>query len=325
MDIVIYGCGAIGSVIATLIKISKKSELHTIFLVGRETTVEKMTNDGIIYTPYGKSENAIRLHDIVNKGFIGTPNITKIDHVDVVFLTMKANDLKNALEHAKSWLELQKPIVIIAMNGLGLRDIVNKYVPNDKIIEFSVGYPSKIELNHVINTGGNSFFSTSYDSFTRQVVFDIFGISLSENKTVSETIKEIPIKFQEDFLESQWKKGIANIAMNAISAISMLKVGEVLERKTLRIIIEQIIDESLQIADKLNIKFHEDIKQWFFNFAGKDPHHTTSTLQDFIKGKKTEIDFMNGFIVNKGKELGIETPANQSIVNLMKIVENKLI
>jgi ketopantoate reductase len=158
MDIVIFGCGAIGSVIATLIKISKRSQNHNIYLVGREKIIDKMMNEGIIYTPYRTNKNDVPIKDIINQGFIGISDMTKIKHADIVFLTMKANDLENALNNAKIWLQQQKPIVIISMNGLGLKEIVKRFIPDDRIIEFSVGYPSKIEVNHVTNTGETLFF-----------------------------------------------------------------------------------------------------------------------------------------------------------------------
>ncbi|MBD3352616.1 MAG: 2-dehydropantoate 2-reductase, partial [Candidatus Lokiarchaeota archaeon] len=59
----------------------------------------------------------------------------------------------------------------------------------------------------------------------------------------------------------------------------------------------------------------------FFKFAGHDPDHKTSTYQDIIKEKRTEVAFFNGYIVEQGKRWGIETPTNLAILNLISIIE----
>ena len=88
--------------------------------------------------------------------------------------------------------------------------------------------------------------------------------------------------------------------------------------------IDNLISEALAVADKLGISFDTDMIQWFHSFAGKDPNHKTSTLQDILRNKKTELDFMNGYIVKMGIKYNIKTLANISVVNMMKLIEEKL-
>ena len=75
---------------------------------------------------------------------------------------------------------------------------------------------------------------------------------------------------------------------------------------------------------ELGVEFKEDPYDWFMGFAGKDPHHITSTLQDIYRGKRTETSFFNGFISEKGRKFNIKTPANDSIMKLMEIIEKSM-
>ncbi|MHA1341747.1 MAG: ketopantoate reductase family protein [Promethearchaeota archaeon] len=332
MNIVIYGTGAIGSVLASLISISEQfiANKHDIYLVGREYILNQIRENGLIYIPYLSDKNqdssAPLKYEIKLEDFLLFSDINNIPKADVVFLTMKAYSLENSLKNAEKWLKKNNPYIIIAMNGLGIKEIVENYVPSEKIIELSVGYPSKLEGNKVTNTGGNSFFAAPKNDKTIDILSKIFGLK-NQNFEIQDKYKKYfsknfkPIRFFEDFKLMQWKKGIANIAMNGISAISMLTVGEVLERKTMHCIIKKLINEAIEVAKHENIIFNEDMYQWLMSFAGKDPHHKTSTLQDIIKDKPTEIPFINGYIVRKGIQYGVDITANRAIYDLIAIIE----
>ncbi|MBD3353213.1 MAG: hypothetical protein GF364_17165, partial [Candidatus Lokiarchaeota archaeon] len=255
MHVVIYGCGAIGSVLATFLNKASTENKNTIHLVGRKHFMNLIDEKGLIYHPYA-SDNEI--HTINYQTHI---SIKEIHEADIVFLTMKAYNLKNSLKMAENWFKEINPFVVLSMNGLGLKRITKQFIPRDRIIEFAVSFPSRIENNHVYNSGGNSFFSMvdendKVGSEKKEIIKKVFG---NDHE---------PIRFDPNFKQSQWKKAIANIAMNGISAICMLTVGQVLDRKTLRLVLKGLIDESVEIARKLKVRFDEDVAEWFFKFAG---------------------------------------------------------
>lgn len=306
MDIVIYGTGAIGSVLATLLKQAHSKDKNTIHLVGRKHILDKIDKNGLIYVPYGSDE------EIVTSGYETYEKITDIESADVVIFTMKAYGLRASCRTIKQWIQEQDPIIILSMNGLGLKEIVREETGSDNILEISVGYPSRLEGNKVINTGGNSVFIAPNDEDTRSTFEKMFGF-IDEG---------IPIQFKDNFQHFKWRKGTANITMNGISAITMLTVGEVLERQTLCSIMDRLIQETVAVAQELGMPLTMDVKEWFYEFAGKDPHHKTSTFQDILKNKRTEIEFFNGYIVKKGRKLGIPTPINECLLKMMHAVED---
>ena len=307
-DVVVYGTGAIGSVLATFLQLSNENNERNIHLVGREHILHKIKENGLEYLPFDELSEPI-----ITKGFEYHTHIKDVSRADVIFLSVKVHGLEQALEDAHHLLE-QNPYVFLTMNGLGLVDIVKKYIPEQYIIECTVNYPSHLHGNTVKNSGGNSniLVKLTEEPPIRIIVNKLF---------IPDTLD---IRVIDDFTLSQWKKGIMNIGMNALSAITMSTVGQVLEKKTLGKIIKELIKEAVIIAEKEGVTLDVNMVEYFWQFAGRDPDHTTSTYQDILHDKPTEVEFFNGFIVKKGKQYNIPTPANEAIFSLIKIIEGKI-
>src|SRR6056297_1444766 len=224
-DVVVYGCGAIGSVLATFLQLSNKDREKTIHLVGRDYVLKPIRENGLIYKPFDENKPAIK-----TEGFKLYENIEDVPRTDVLFVSMKVHGLRDALKSAQHLLKSQ-PYVFLTMNGLGLPEIVEKFVDPVKIVECVVNYPSKLEENIVKNDGGNSNFM----------------VKDTPNPPVKKLINALfnpgtlDIRIKPKFRINQWRKAMMNIGMNGVSAISMLTVGQVLERKTLGAIIKKLI------------------------------------------------------------------------------------
>jgi 2-dehydropantoate 2-reductase len=308
MDIVVYGVGAIGSVIATFLQLNNQKKEHNIALVGRESLMNQIAKQGLTYTPYNTTSEKDWIH---TTGFQTYTSIAQVDHADLIFFTMKSHTLEKSLQDAKDLIARDQPIVVLTMNGLGLKEIVANYISPSRIIETIANYPSKIDGNKVSNTGGNSVVIAEDKEISHQILLPLMKNSL------------LNFSIDPKFRLWQWKKFLMNVGMNAVASISLLTIEEVLKRETLFKIQQQLIQETIVIAEKEGVVFDEDMVQFFLKTAGKDPHHRTSTQQDVINHKTTEIDFFNGYIVKKGKEYHIPTPTNEAILNLMHIIEGK--
>ena len=305
-NIVVFGTGAVGAMLANFLQASNHEGKKTIHLVGRPSIVDQIQKEGLIYVPFGAQENDSWLK---TSGFSCHHSIVDVPRADVIFLTMKAHALEAGLTEAKHLFQSSPPIIFITMNGLGLKEVVAKFVPQDHIIETVVNYPSRLDGNRVYNDGGNSNVMVE----DLPLLKEILPLLFSPNT--------LDIRQEPEFELHKWEKALMNIGMNGISAIPMLKVGEVLDRPPLGAIIKQLIRETVAIAKEEGITYKEDMVKFFWRFAGRDPDHYTSTYFDLSRGKPTEIDFMNGFIVRRGKALGIPVPANDALYNLMQIVE----
>lgn len=222
---------------------------------------------------------------------------------------MKAHSLEESLKEAKHLLT-DNPVLFLIMNGLGLSEIVSNYVPLENIIECVVLFPSRLENNKVINTGGNATFLAEKNEVSSKLIPNLFDIN------------QLDFQVIKNFKQKQWQKAVTNIGMNAISAITMKTVGGVLDTPPLRKIITELIKETMIIAKKEGIILSNDIIEQFWEFCSRDPNHRPSTQQDILKKRPTETVFLNGHVVKKGREYGLSTPVNQAIVSLMKIIED---
>ena len=84
---------------------------------------------------------------------------------------------------------------------------------------------------------------------------------------------------------------------------------------------EDIVNECLAVAGGLGISVAGDPLPSVLALAQTMPQQYSSTAQDIARGKKSEIDFLNGFVARRGAELGVPTPANRALLAMVKLVE----
>ena len=133
-----------------------------------------------------------------------------------------------------------------------------------------------------------------------------------------------------DNLEGElWTKLIWNCALNAISGLGRAKYGEIAGSEDARKVVAEIVYEVLAVARKLNIHPPglEDPQAAIagsYKIAQQMTEALSSTAQDMNRGKRTEIDSLNGYIARRGAELGVPTPVNHVLFTLIKLTEGRL-
>ncbi len=122
-----------------------------------------------------------------------------------------------------------------------------------------------------------------------------------------------------------WIKFITNVALNAISAVAHVPYDETVTDADSREMVRFLVEESVAVARAGNVALPErDYVQMVWGFAQKLVGVYASTAQDLSRGKRTEIDALNGFIVRRGLELGVPTPVNHTLLALVKLREAQL-
>ena len=120
-----------------------------------------------------------------------------------------------------------------------------------------------------------------------------------------------------------WAKLILNCAYNAVSAITQLPYGKTVAGLGVQNLMRDVVAECLAVAHADGVRVAGDVHAAVANLAGSMPAQLSSTAQDLARGKPTEIDYLNGFIVQRGQALGIATPANRVLWALVKLLESK--
>lgn len=135
---------------------------------------------------------------------------------------------------------------------------------------------------------------------------------------------DIGTKVSDDVTARLWDKLIMNCAYNALSAIAQLPYGRLFEVEGTKDVMDSIIIECVAVATELGIAVSPDIRDKTFALVEVMPDQLSSTAQDLARGKPSEIDFLNGHVVSKGREFGIPTPANLALQVAVKLRELEL-
>jgi 2-dehydropantoate 2-reductase len=134
----------------------------------------------------------------------------------------------------------------------------------------------------------------------------------------------VPCRVSADIQADLWTKLIYNAALNAISAVVNATYGEIVAIPEPRETVRQLVDECVAVSRAAGVSLPQaDYPQLVCSFAERVGQVYSSTAQDLERGKRTEIDALNGFVVRRGADLSVPTPVNQSLLALVKLRENR--
>lgn len=243
---------------------------------------------------------------------------------DFLFLTTKTYDIRLALDQYKKLIDECKRLVVL-QNGVGNEDIVKEYINPKKIIRaVTVNGVVFEKSGFVIHTGmgltkvGFPFKNENplnYDELEEigkdlNVLSELLNISGLETIVVDDIIKEC------------WEKVFVNIGINSFGALTRLENGKLLESEGLKRLMAEAVNEAIMVAEAKRINLSKkDFISATYEVAEKTAKNKNSMLQDILKGKKTEIDFINGRIVKYAKELNLNVPINELLTYLVKGLE----
>ena len=134
----------------------------------------------------------------------------------------------------------------------------------------------------------------------------------------------VPTEVSDNVRGALWAKLVLNCAYNAVSAIAQLPYGKTVAGVGVQGVMRDVVAECLAVAKADGVQVTGDVSAAVTNLAGSMPSQSSSTAQDLARGKPTEIDYLNGFIVQRGAALGIATPVNRVLWALVKLLERKI-
>ena len=133
----------------------------------------------------------------------------------------------------------------------------------------------------------------------------------------------VPVSISDNVAGELWAKLVVNCAYNALSAITQLPYGKLIQGTGIREVMRDVVEETLAVAKASGIHVAPDMLARVYKLAEGMPTQYSSTAQDLARGKPTEIDHLNGHVVRRGEALGIPTPANRALHALVKLLESK--
>lgn len=133
----------------------------------------------------------------------------------------------------------------------------------------------------------------------------------------------VPVEVSDNVAGALWAKLILNCAYNALSAITQMPYGELRPYPGVESLMRDVVAECLAVALKEGVTVPGDPWDAVEAIARTMPGQTSSTAQDLARGKMSEIDHLNGYVVRRGTALGVATPVNHTLHTLVKLLETR--
>ena len=133
----------------------------------------------------------------------------------------------------------------------------------------------------------------------------------------------VPTEVSDNVRGALWAKLILNCAYNALSAVGRIAYGELVQQPGVTEVMRDVVAECRAVAAADGVTLPGDVDAAMRRIAETMPSQYSSTAQDLMRGKPTEIDHLNGYVVRRGEALGVPTPANRVLWAVVKLVERR--
>lgn len=133
----------------------------------------------------------------------------------------------------------------------------------------------------------------------------------------------VPVRISDNVAGELWAKLILNCAYNALSAITQLPYGRLVQGEGVEEVMRDVVQECLAVAQGDGVTVPGDMWVAVERIARTMPEQLSSTAQDLARGKRSEIDHLNGHVLRRGSALGIATPVNRVLHTLVKLLEGR--
>ena len=298
-NVLICGIGAIGSIYAN--KISKYDNGNLKILVDKNR-LEKYGKNPKIFN--GKE---LKLNYILpdNRDF----------KADLIIIATKYDGFFEAVKNIENFVK-EDTIILSLLNGVTSENfLAQKYGWKHIIHSYFIGHSSMREGNKITFDGTgdivfgvqDSTVTDKNDEILLKNYFDKTGISY---------------KIPEDIKRSMWLKFMLNVSSNQISAILHLTFGQMQKSERIKNLLKDIMLEVIEIAEASGVaNTHTMLEDAFKSLDKMCPEGKTSMLQDIEAGRKTEVEMFAGAVIEMGKKLGIPTPYNNLLKQMIKIIE----
>ncbi|NLL51128.1 MAG: 2-dehydropantoate 2-reductase [Peptococcaceae bacterium] len=310
MKILVVGLGALGTVYSCLL--SKAG--HEVYGFARENSCDIVNNNGVkVFGIWGE-------HHAYLKKTVSDLSLLKEIDWDMVIVTVKSFQNADVLPELKDLIKEQTYLCLL-QNGYGNYDLASLYVPKENIIVGRVIFGAET-LDRAI-----SKVTVCADNVMLGSPENLIPINILEKFAALFDKALIPTKSTDRIMEYVWAKIIYNSALNPLGALFEVPYGDLASNEHTRAMMNEIIKEIFILLDRMGQKtMWPDKESYYEAFYGQlvpvTAAHHASMLQDIERGRKTEIEALNGAVARLAKEYGIQAPMNEFLTKIIKAKES---
>lgn len=296
LKVTVMGAGAVGCYFGGMLARAG----HDVTLVARPAHVEAIVRDGLRLETKTFDEH-VRVRAVTEPG--------AAQAADVVLFCVKSMDTESAGRQLKPFLR-PDTLVLCLQNGVDNADRLRAVLPEHAVAAAVVYVATEMAgPGHLRHHGRGELV--------------IEPAAASERVAQALRVAGVPTDISDNVRGALWLKLILNCAYNAVSAIAQRPYGENVQGEGVWDVMRDVVDECLAVAKAEGVSVPGDAHAAMRTLVQSMPGQYSSTAQDLARGKPTEIDFLNGYVVRRGQALGIPTPANRVLWALVKLIEGK--
>lgn len=303
MKIAVVGAGAMGSLFgAMLAEAGNEVWLYDVWA----EHVQTINKNGLTIEREGQTRTL---------SIKATTDPKQIGQAQLVIIFVKSTHTASAAETARK-LAGSDGAVMTLQNGMGNADILSGFIDPERVLAGTTSHgatmlgPGSIRHAGIGATTIGAWAETEQGRERARKLSDFFTKTGIETEAV------------DDVRSVLWNKLLINIGINAITALTAIKNGQILDLEITRKLSRNAVEEAMKIAGEMNIKVREDAVDHVYAVAEATAVNRSSMGQDVDNRRQTEIRTINGFIVREAKRLGLKAPVNETLTALVETLEH---
>ena len=304
-SVAVMGAGAVGSYFGGILARAGAR----VTLIGRPKHAEAIRKDGLLL-------DTVTFKEYVAMNASADP--ADVRDAQFILFCVKTLDTENAARAIAPYLS-PDAIVISLQNGVDNVARIRAASGIDALPAVVYVAAALPEPGHVKHSGRGEWIVGEYAGAAPPP---------ANAKSRPERVAEIcaaagvPCHISKNIEVDQWTKMVMNCAGNAVTAIAQTSFAHVARNLDTREVLRTVINECVVVARAAGVALPDiDWTEKGLKNAETLGEATSSTAQDIGRGKPTEIDSLNGYIVRRGKELGVSMPVNMTLFALIKLIE----
>jgi 2-dehydropantoate 2-reductase len=242
-----------------------------------------------------------------------TADPADIGKADLVLICVKSPDTSSAANHAAPLVK-ENTVVMTLQNGLGNVERIAEAVGPEHVIGGTTSQGATLlDIGHIRHAGKGE-----------TTIGEINGKISERLQNLQKLFEEcgFPTKLTDDLDGLLWSKLVINVGINALTAVSRMRNGKLIEYEGTRAVLRAAVQEAIEVASKAGIRllFNDPVAK-VEDVCRATAANISSMLQDVLRKRRTEVEYINGAVVRRAAELGISTPVNETLTRLVQTIE----
>ena len=301
MKIAVIGAGAMGSLFGAML--NRLEETNVWLLDIWQEHVTRVERHGLEI----QSSEGTRLEKLR-----GASSPLDVPASDLAIVFVKSSHTADAAKTAESLL-VPDGVALTLQNGMGNAEILAEVVGADRVLAGTTAHGSTMLGPGLIRHAGQG----------PTVIGPWSEAGMQKAKEIARLFNDAAIETQvvEDVRSVIWGKLLVNVGINAITALTNIKNGQLVDLDVTKDLSRAAVEEAAGVARALGVKVRDDAVEHVYSVAEATGGNRSSMGQDVDNKRFTEIDAINGAVVREAEKLGMDVPVNRTLTALIKTLE----